>query len=100
VREGDLFVVAGEDAPRTLAEESSPTPALGDDPVVGRALADLGSDAAFAAVAQPLRLHPERAPGGSAPAIVVLGRRGGNLWVRVEISDTLVRELVRLGAGL
>jgi hypothetical protein len=100
VREGDLFVVAGEDATRSLAEESSPTPALGDDPVVGRALADLGSDAAFAAVVQPLRLHPERAPGGSAPAIVVLGRRGGNLWVRVEISDTLVRELVRLGAGL
>jgi hypothetical protein len=100
VRDGDLFLAAGEDSSRFLAGESSPAQSLGDDPVVGRALADLGSDAVFAAVAQPLRLHPERAGGGSAPAIVVLGRRGGNLWARVEVSDALVRELVRLAAGL
>jgi hypothetical protein len=100
VRESDLFLAASEDASRFLAEESSPAQALGDDPFVGRALADLGSDAVFAAVAQPLRLHGDRAAGGSAPAILVLGRRGGNLWGRVEVSDTLVRELVRLSAGL
>jgi hypothetical protein len=59
----------------------------------------VGSDAVFAAVAQPLRLRPERLAGASAPAILVVGRRGGNLWARVEVSDALVRELVRLGAG-
>jgi hypothetical protein len=101
VREGDLFLAAGEDASRFLAAAASPTEALGDDPFVARALADLGSDAVFVAVAEPLRLHAVRTAGGSAaPAVVAYGRRGGELWARVEVSDVLVRELVRLGAGL
>jgi hypothetical protein len=100
VREGDMFLAAGEDASRLLATESSPSEPLGNDPLVAHALADLGSDAVFAAVAQPLRLHPARVPGGSAPAVVAFGKRGGDVWARVEVSDTLLRELVRSAAGL
>jgi hypothetical protein len=99
VHDGDLFLAAGEGASRLLSSQFSPAAALGDDPVVAHALADLGSDAVFAAVAQPMRLDPARAASRAAPAVLALGRRGGDLWARVEVSDALLRELIRLGAG-
>jgi hypothetical protein len=98
VRDGELFLAAGEGAARLLAAQSS-SATLGDDPVVAHALADLGSDAVLAVVAQPLRLDPTRAASRAAPAVLALGRRGGALWARVDVSDALLRELVRLGAG-
>jgi len=99
VRDGDLFVAAGNAASGLLAREASPSPTLGEYPAVARALADLGSDAAFALVAQPLRLDPARAAAEPAPAVVAIGRRSGHLWARLDVSDVLLRELVRLGAG-
>ena len=94
------MVAIGDAAPQLLAAQAAPAATLGEDPGVARAIADLGSDAAFALVAQPLRLDPARAEVGSAPAIVAVGRRGGDLWARLELADGLLRELVRLGAGL
>jgi hypothetical protein len=100
VRDADLFVAAGDGAARLLSTQASPEAKLADDPAVARALAALGSDAAVALVAQPLRFDPVRAEAGSAPAVFALGRRGGDLWVHLDVADLLLRELVRLGAGL
>jgi hypothetical protein len=100
VRDADLLLAIGDAAPQLLAAQAAPTSTLGADPVIARAIADLGTDAAFLLVAQPLRLDPARAEAGSAPAVVAIGRRSGDLWVRLEIGDLLLRELVRLGAGL
>ncbi len=100
VHDGDLSVTAGESASRLLAAQASAAGTLGDDPVVARALADLGSDVVFALVAEPLRLDVARAAAGSAPAVLAVGKRGGALWVRVQVADLLLRELVRLGSGL
>jgi hypothetical protein len=99
MRDSDLLVAIGDLAPQLLSTQAEPAATLGGDPIVARAIADLGSDAAFSFVAQPLRLDPARAEAGSAPAVVAVGRRGGDLWARVEIADLLLRELVRLGAG-
>jgi hypothetical protein len=99
VRDGDLFIAAGGAAPALLAREASPAATLGEDPAVARAISGVGSDAAFALVAQPLRLDPARADGATAPAVVAIGRRGSNLWGRLDVSDVLLRELVHLNAG-
>jgi hypothetical protein len=101
VRDEGLSLAIGDAAAQLLAAQATPKATLGDDPLVARAIADLGSDAAFSLVAQPLRLDPARGQegAGSAPAVVAVGRRGGDLWARVEIADPLLRELVRLGAG-
>jgi hypothetical protein len=99
VHDADLLLAIGDAAPQLLAAQATPAATLGDDPVIARAIADLGSDAAFSLVAQPLRLDPARAEVGSAPAVIAVGRRGGDLWARLELADGLLRELVRLGAG-
>jgi hypothetical protein len=100
LREADLLVAVGDDAPRLLAAEASSEGNLGGDARVARALAAIGSDAVFALVAQPFRFDPVHARAPSAPAVLAWGRRAGAAWARVEIADTLVREIMRLGAGL
>jgi hypothetical protein len=99
LRDADLLLAIGDAATQLLAAQAAPAASLGSDPIVARAIADLGSDAAFTVVAQPLRLDPARAEAGSAPAVLAVGRRGSDLWARLEVSDPLLRELVRLGAG-
>jgi hypothetical protein len=99
VRDADLFVAIGDDAAQLLSTQVS-SAKLRDDPVVVRALDALGSDAALALIAEPLHIDPLRADSGPAPAVFALGRRGSDLWVRLEVADLLLREAVRLGAGL
>jgi hypothetical protein len=100
VRDEDLFVAAGEGAARLLSAEASPEAKLADDPAVARAFSALRSDAAVVLVAQPLRFDPLHAEAGSAPAVFAVGRREADLWAHLEVADLLLRELVRLGAGL
>jgi hypothetical protein len=102
LHDGDLLVAAGGAATGLLAVEGAPTRRLGDDPRTARVIGSLGADVTFAAIAEPLRFDPVRGAGdaGLAPAVVAWGRRGGDLWLRVELGGTLVRELVRLKAGL
>lgn len=102
MHDGELVVAAGEHAPKLLATEAAPGAHLGDDPRVAAALAALGSDASFTVVTEPLRLDATRGASREAAAALVFawGRRGGDAWVRVDAADELLRELVRMKAGL
>jgi hypothetical protein len=102
MHDGELLVAAGEHAPKLLGAEATPPARLGDDPRVGAALAALGSDASFTLVAEPLRLDATRGTSHEAAAALVFawGRRGGDAWARVDAADELLRELVRMKAGL
>jgi hypothetical protein len=102
MRDGELLVTAGEHAPRLLGTEATPTARLGDDPRVAAALAALGNDASFTLVTEPLRLDSTRGASHEAAAALVFawGRRGGDAWARVDAADELLRELVRMKAGL
>jgi hypothetical protein len=102
MRDGELLLAAGEHAPKLLGTESAPEARLGDDPRVGAALAALGSDASFTLVTEPLRLDATRGASHEAAAALVFawGRRGGDAWARVDAADELLRELVRMKAGL
>ena len=96
-----LVAVAAEHADKRLASLAS-SPRLGDDPRVARALSALGSDASFVVLAEPLRIDASRAASDAAhsPALLAWGRRDGKAWLRLDVGDELLREGVRLQAGL
>jgi hypothetical protein len=102
MHDGELLVAAGDHAPKLLGAQATPAVRLGDDPRVAAALGALGSDASFTLVAEPLRLDSTRGAGHEAAAALVFawGRRGGDAWARVDAADELMRELVRMKAGL
>ena len=85
-----------------LAAQAMPEGRLSDDPRTARLVRGLGGDVVLALIARPLRFDPARASGdaGLAPAVLALGRRGGDAWLRVELGGALLHELVRLKAGL
>jgi hypothetical protein len=102
LHEGDLLVAAGGAPTAMLAAEASPAKHLGDDPRTAHVVESLGADVAFALIARPLRFDPVRSGGdaGLAPAVLAWGRRGTDAWLRVELGGALLRELLRLKAGL
>ena len=102
LHDGDLLVAAGGGATAMLAAQAAPAKRLGDDPRTAHLVESLGADVAFALIARPLRLDPARGAGdaGLAPAVLAWGRKGSDAWVRVELGGALIRELVRLKAGL
>jgi hypothetical protein len=97
--DGELLLAAGFAAAQLLSAEAAPSKRIADDARSARALAALGSDVTFAVFAQPMRFDAAR-DATSAPAVVALGRKGGDAWLRVELADALLRELIRLKAGL
>lgn len=101
VRDDRLLAVAAEHADARLAALAA-APRLGDDPRVARALSALGSDASLVVLAEPLRVDPARGASDAArsPAVLAWGRRDGAAWLRLDVGDELLRELVRLQAGL
>jgi hypothetical protein len=96
-----LFALAGEHADQRLALQLAGGH-QGDDPRVARALSALGSDASVVVLAQPLRVDAARAGSDAArsPALFAWGRRDGKAWLHVDVGDELLREVVRLQAGL
>ena len=101
VHDGDLLVAGGPSPASLLAAEASVAARIGDAPRSARAIAALGNDATFALFAQPLRLDPRRAgDAASGPAVVAWGKRGESAWARLELADVLLREWLRLKAGL
>jgi len=101
VHEGELLVAAGTSAPQLLSAEAAPARRVGDDPRSARALLALGQRATFAVFAEPLRLDPTRGePDAASPAVFSWGRKGEQAWARLELADVLLRELLRLKAGL
>lgn len=102
MQDGELLAAAGEHAAKLLGIQASPPARLGDDARVGAALGALGNDASFTLVAQPLRLEAALAASHAASAALVFawGRRGSDAWARLDAADELLRELVRMRAGL
>jgi len=102
MHDGELLVAAGAHAPKLLGAQATPPARLGDDPRLAAALAALGSDASFTLVSEPLRLDSTRGASHEAvaPLVFAWGRRGGDAWARVDAANELLRELVRMKAGL
>jgi hypothetical protein len=100
--EGQLLVAAGDHAAQLLGGEASPASHLGDDVRVARALSAVGANATFVLLAMPLRLDATKAStdAARAPAVLAWGRKDADLWLRADIADELLREIVRLQAGL
>jgi hypothetical protein len=100
VRDGHLLAGAGPDPVPLLASLTSPPVLLGSDPQAVRALAALADSATFTLFAQPLRLDPVHDGHDGSPLVLAWGKKGGDLWARVDLSDALVTELVRLRGAL
>ncbi len=86
----------------TLTPPTSATPQtkkIGEDPVIASLVRALDATVTFAAVVQPLKLDPARANAAAAPAIVAWGKRAKGAYLRVEASDVLARELLKMRSG-
>ncbi|MGH7296924.1 MAG: hypothetical protein ACRELB_18435, partial [Polyangiaceae bacterium] len=85
-----------------LATEVSAGARIADAPRSARAIAALGDSATFALFARPLLIDVARrgTEAAAAPATLAVGRKGGDLWARIELADVLLRELLHLKAGL
>ncbi|HEY8090620.1 MAG TPA: hypothetical protein VIF09_22315 [Polyangiaceae bacterium] len=102
VHDGQLLLAAGPSPATLLATEAAPPKRVGDAPRSAKAIASLGETATFALFARPLAFDAARGgtDAGAAPATFAVGRRGDDVWARVELADILLRELLHLEAGL
>ena len=100
VEGGTLTLAAGELPLFTLNGVVHPSPKLGDDRSVSKSLAALGTGVNAVVVAQPLRLDPMRANLPTAPLLLALSRKDRDAVVRIEVANTLLRELARSQLGL
>lgn len=96
---GALSLGAGREPLVTLKTGARPDRKLADEPSLARFTAAVGSDASTVIVAQPLRLDPRRANLPTAPLGIAVGRRGRDAFVRVDVSDALLREAARWQMG-
>lgn len=95
-----LDVASGELATNALVSSARPEKKLGDDPAVRAAVGPLGSTASTIFVAQPLRFDPRRANLGVAPLVIGVGRKENDAYVRMVVSDALLREVSRFLMGI
>ncbi|MDB4943139.1 MAG: hypothetical protein JWP97_2673 [Labilithrix sp.] len=99
--EGGSFTMGAGEAPlATLAAGLHPDAKLADELLVTRRLATLGSDVNTVLLVQPLRFDPLRANLPTAPLVASLGRRGDAAFLRVDVTNGLLRELSRWQLGL
>jgi hypothetical protein len=95
-----LVVVASEEPAAALERGCHPDKKLGDEPAVTRAVTPLGTNASTILVAQPLRFDARRANLPTSPLVVGVGRRDKLGFVRVDVSDGVLRELARGMIGM
>ena len=96
---GTLVLGAGAEPLVTLKMAAKSERVLADEPSLKRFAAAIGNDATTVIVGQPLRLDPKRANLPTAPLGIAVGRKGGDAFVRVDISDALLREAARWQMG-
>ncbi len=99
VSDGKLSLGAGAEPVVTLKIGAKTDRKLADEPSLRRFLSAIGNDASTIVVGQPLRLDPKRASLPTSPLAIAVGKRGGEAFVRVEISDGLLREAARWRMG-
>lgn len=97
---GVLSLAAGPEPLVTLRLGAKPEKKLADEPEVARSLSSLGTNASTIVVAQPLRFDPVRANLPVAPLVVAVGRKGGDAFVRVDVTAGVLREIARRFVGL
>ncbi len=90
--------LAGPPCWRLLA---APPKRVGDAARSARAIASLGETATFALFARPLAFDATRAAtdAGAAPATFAVGRRGDEVWARVELADAAAARAVAPRGG-
>jgi hypothetical protein len=93
-------VASGEEAKNALVTSARPEKKLGEDPSVRAAVTPLGSTASTILVAQPLRFDPKRANLGVAPLVIGVGKKDSDAYVRIDVSDGLLREVSRFLMGI
>src|SRR5690606_18167540 len=87
--EGTLLLGLGAEPLVTVKLGARPDKKLADEPALARFIEAVGSDATTAIVTQPLRFDPKRANLPAAPLSLAVGRRGGEAFVRLDVSDAL-----------
>ena len=93
-------LASGELPTATLGAGLHPDQKLGDEPVLARMLAALGTDMSSVLVVQPLRFDPMRANLPAAPLTLALGRKEKNAVLRIDVGHGLLREFARWQMGL
>lgn len=96
---GQLSVVLGEEPVLGLRNSARPDKTLGADPSVKQALEPLGADASTVVVVQPLRFDPTRANLPTAPVVFAIGKRGPEGFLRVSLTNGVLREIARRQMG-
>jgi hypothetical protein len=96
----ELRLAIAEDAPALLASSARPGRTLADDRAFAGVMDPLRDGVTLAIAAQPLRLDPARASMPTAPLVLAWGRKGGALWGYADVSDLIVREVLRARMGL
>ncbi len=99
--EGGTLCAALGDAPLELvARVSHPEQKLSDEKTLAAYVDALGKEASFVLLAQPFLVDQSK-PVPTAPAVLAWGTRGANArWVRVDVSDRVLRELMKKQLGL
>jgi hypothetical protein len=94
-----LLLGVGAEASTAVQRGARPDRTLADERAITRFTSALGTDASTILVAQPLRIDPKRSSVPTSPISVAVGRRGTDAFIRVDISDALLREAVRWQMG-
>lgn len=95
VEEAALDLSTGTEPVLTLRHGAKPGKKLGDEPMVRKAVAPLGSTASTIVVAQPLRFDPARANLPIAPVVLGVGKKDKDAFIRLEMGNGVLRELSR-----
>lgn len=99
ISDGKLSLGAGAEPAVTLKIGARTDKKLADEPTLSRFLSAIGNDASTILVGQPLRLDPKRASLPTSPLALAIGKKGGDAFVRVEVSAGLLREAARWQMG-
>lgn len=101
--EGGKLSAALGDAPLDLvARAARPAKKVGDDKVLTSYVTALGKDASFVFFAQPFLVDQSK-PVAPSPAVLAWGtlpRAKGARWARLDVSDRVIRELLKKQLGL
>lgn len=101
--EGGLLTAALGDAPLELVSRGAkPSMKLSDDKILSSYIAALGKDASFVFFAQPFLVDQSK-PVPPSPAVLAWGtstESAGGRWLRLDVSDKVVRELLKKQLGL
>ncbi len=88
---GAAFVALGDDPLSVLLAGVHPERKLGDDNLLAGPLGALGSEVSVVVLAQPLKLEPSHLGEPAAPGLLSLGRRGGDVMIRLDLSLGLLK---------